>query len=208
LAFGSFGQNKLSLQQAFELTLEQNFSVQIAKNDLTIARRNNVIGNAGMLPSVMGTANNDNQVMDTKQKFLNGTENNRDGARSNQLNAGVELSWTIFNGMKMFATKSRLAELEAMGELKAKQQMETTLSRVAKAYLDIALLKAQLESAKTFIAISEKRLEVAKAKVLAGKSAKSEILIAQVNLNSDLADYKRLETQLKNAKLGLIQVMG
>ena len=123
-------QTTLSLKQAYELALENNFSIQIASNELEIAKRNNVIGNAGMLPSLNGVVNQDNQVVDTKQKFLNGAENNRDGAKSNSLNASVEMNWTLFNGMKMFATKRKLAEFEAMGKLRLKQQMENTLSRV------------------------------------------------------------------------------
>jgi outer membrane protein TolC len=201
-------QNALSLKDAFDIALQNNFSIQIAANDFEVTKKNNVIGNAGMLPSINGVVNQDNQVLDSKQKFLNGTENNRNGAKINQLNAGVELNWTLFNGMKMFATKSKLAELEAIGEVRLRQQMETLLTRVAKAYFDILLLREQLKSGKEFIEISEKRLEIAKAKVLAGKSAKPEVLNAQVNLNTDLAGYKRLETQYKNSKLGLNLLMG
>ncbi len=203
-----FAQNTLSLQQAFELALQQNYSIQIASNELEIAKKNNVMGNAGMLPVLTGTMNQDNQIQDTKQEFLGGNKNNKNGARSNQLNGGVEMSWTLFNGMKMFASKSRLAELEAMGELKLRQQMENTLSKVAKSYMDLLLVREQLQSAKSFIAISDKRLEIAKAKVLAGKSSKSEVLNAQVNVNSDLAAYKKLETNYRNSKLSLNQLLG
>ncbi|OYU96938.1 MAG: hypothetical protein CFE21_01225 [Bacteroidetes bacterium B1(2017)] len=208
LASQVLGQTNLSMQQAFELALQNNYSIQIASNELDISKRNNVIGNAGMLPAIVGTVNQDNQVLDTKQTFLSGAENNKTGAKSNQLNAGVELNWTLFNGMKMFATKNRLAELEAIGEKRLRQQMETTLSRVAKSYLDVVLVKEQLKSGKEFISISEKRLDVAKSKLLAGKSPKSEVLNAMVNLNSDIAAYKRLETQLKNSKLSLVQQLG
>jgi outer membrane protein len=201
-------QNALSLKQAFDIALENNFSIQIANNDLEITKKNNVIGNAGMLPNINGVVNQDNQVLDSKQKFLNGTENNRSGAKINQLNAGVELSWTLFNGMKMLATKNKLAELEAIGEVRLRQQMESMLMRVAKSYFDILLLKEQLKSGREFIEISEKRLSIARAKTLAGKSAKSEVLNAQVNLNTDLAEFKRLETQYKNGKLSLNQLMG
>jgi outer membrane protein len=201
-------QTELTLQGAFELALQNNFSLQIASNDYEIAKKNNQIGNAGMLPTVLGTVNQDQQVVDTKQKFLSGAENNRDGAKSSQLNGNVELSWTIFNGMKMFATKSKLQELEAMGQLKLRQQIENTLTRVAKSYFDVVLAKEQLKSGKLFVEISQKRLEVAQAKLQTGKSSKSEVLNAQVNLNSDIAGLKRLETQYKNSQLSLNQLLG
>jgi outer membrane protein TolC len=201
-------QTTLSLKQAYELALENNFSIQIASNELEIAKRNNVIGNAGMLPSLNGVVNQDNQVVDTKQKFLNGAENNRDGAKSNSLNASVEMNWTLFNGMKMFATKRKLAEFEAMGKLRLKQQMENTLSRVAKAYLDALLAKEQLAIAEQVLSIGEKRLQVAKAKLEAGKSPKSEVLNVQVNLQADKAAARRLEASYKNSKLNLLQLLG
>lgn len=201
-------QTTLSLKQAYELALENNFSIQIASNELEIAKRNNVIGNAGMLPSINGVVNQDNQVVDTKQKFLNGAENNRDGAKSNSLNASVEMNWTLFNGMKMFATKRKLAEFEAMGKLRLKQQMENTLSRVAKAYLDALLAKEQLAIAEQVLSIGEKRLQVAKAKLEAGKSPKSEVLNVQVNLQADKAAARRLEASYKNSKLNLLQLLG
>ena len=201
-------QTTLSLKQAYEWALENNFSIQIASNELEIAKRNNVIGNAGMLPSLNGVVNQDNQVVDTKQKFLNGAENNRDGAKSNSLNASVEMNWTLFNGMKMFATKRKLAEFEAMGKLRLKQQMENTLSRVAKAYLDALLAKEQLAIAEQVLSIGEKRLQVAKAKLEAGKSPKSEVLNVQVNLQADKAAARRLEASYKNSKLNLLQLLG
>lgn len=201
-------QEMISLKQAYEIALKNNYSIQLASSELEISKRNNTIGNAGMLPSLTGSLTQDNQVIDTKQKFLSGAENNKDGAKSNTLNANVELGWTVFNGMKMFATRSKLSELETMGELRLKQQVENTLTRVAKTYFDVLLAKEQLKAGKEFVEISEKRLEVAKAKLEIGKSPKSDMLTALVNLNTDIAAYKRLETQLKNSKLGLIQLLG
>jgi outer membrane protein len=201
-------QDILSLQQAYTIALENNFAIRIASNEKEIAKLNNSAGAAGMLPNVNATANQDNQTINVQQKFLNGNENNRDGAKSKTLNAGVELSWTIFDGMRMFATKARLAELEAIGSLRMKQQMEQVINRVSRAYYDAVLSKAQVKTAQIFLQISEKRMEVAKAKVSSGKSAKSETLKAQVYYNSDYALLKRLQTQYLNSKLSLNQLMG
>ncbi len=200
-------QTILTLHDALTLAIENNFSIALVKNEQLAASINNSIGAAGMLPSLNGTVNQDNQVTNTKQTFLNGNENNRDGAKSRSLNAGVEMSWTIFNGMKMFATKTKLAEFEAMGNLKLRMQMEQVLARVAKAYYDAVLSKSQVKSAEKFLAISKKRIDVAKAKVETGKSAKSEWLKAQVYYNADYANYRRLLTQNENSKLGLNQLM-
>lgn len=201
------GQTILNLQDAYELALQNNFAIRVAQNDVEVARNNNIIGNAGMLPTVLGTVNQDQQIVNTRQRFLNGSENNRNNAKSSFLNANIELGWTVFNGMKMFVTKEKLKELEVIGSLRLRQQIEQILSRMAKAYYDAVLTKQQIKSSKTFIDISEKRLKVAEAKVEAGKSAKSEVLLAKVNLNSDKAALMRLQTLYKNSKLNLNQLM-
>jgi len=200
-------QTILTLKDALTLAIENNFSIALVKNEQLASSINNSIGAAGMLPSLNGSVNQDNQVTNTKQTFLNGNENNRDGAKSRSLNAAVEMNWTIFNGMKMFVTKTKLAEFEAMGDLKVRMQMEQVLARVSKAYYDAVLSKSQVKSAEKFLVISKKRIDVAKAKVETGKSAKSEWLKAQVYYNVDYANYRRLLTQYENSKLGLNQLM-
>jgi outer membrane protein TolC len=146
-------------------------------------------------------------VQDTKQKFLSGSENNRDGAKSNNLNAGVELGWTIFDGMKMFATKNRLKELQDIGELRMRSQIELTFSRVIKAYMDVVLAKQQQKLFTETVLRSQKRFEFADDKFRAGKSAKTELLQAQVDLNTDKANKIRQETILKNCKAILNQLL-
>ena len=48
-------QETLTIEQAVELALKNNYDIQIAKNDAEIAARNNTVGNAGMLPKVNAT---------------------------------------------------------------------------------------------------------------------------------------------------------
>lgn len=201
-------QQILTLSDALKMALENNYAIQVAKNDAAISTNNNRLGAAGMLPTVTGTVNQDNQVIDTKQKFLNGTENNRDGAKSNNLNANIELGWTIFDGFKMFAAKNRLEELQKVGELKMRSNIEQTFMRVTKAYYDVLLAKQQLASNQDAFKNSEKRLELATEKYKAGKSAKTEMLKAQVDLNTDKAALMRQENNYKNAQTNLNQLLG
>ncbi len=201
-------QQLLTLQEALRTALENNYAIQVAKNDAAISKNNNTAGGAGMLPVVNGNVSQDNQVIDTRQKFLNGNENNRDGARSNTLNAGVELNWTIFDGLRMFASKSKLDELEKIGELRMKANIENVFLRVTKSYYEVVLNKQQLETAKQSLINSEQRLQLAEDKWKAGKIAKTEMLKAKVDFNSDQAAYLRQENLYKNSKVVLNQLLG
>ncbi len=200
-------QQIMSLEDALKMAIENNYAIQVAKNDAATTKNNNRLGAAGMLPNVVGTAGQDNQVQDTKQKFLSGSENNRDGAKSSVLNASVELGWTIFDGMKMFATKNRLKELQDIGELRMHSQIELTFSRVIKAYMDVVLAKQQLSLLSETVLRSQKRYEFADDKFKAGKTAKTELLQAQVDLNTDKSNKIRQETALKNSKAILNQLL-
>jgi outer membrane protein TolC len=201
-------QQVLTLSDALKIALENNYAILLTKNDAAISANNNRLGAAGMLPTIAGTVNQDNQVIDTRQKFLNGTENNRDGAKSNNLNANIELGWTIFDGFRMFATKNRLEELQKVGELKMRSNIEQTFMRVTKAYYDVLLAKQQLASNRDAFKNSGKRLELATEKYKAGKSAKTEMLKAQVDLNTDKAALMRQENNYKNAQTNLNQLLG
>ena len=139
-------QQILTLNEVLKLALENNFSIQVAKNEAEISKNNNYAGAAGMLPTIAASANQDNVVNNTQQKFLNGTENNRDDAKSYQLNTGVELGWTIFDGLKMFATKNKLNQLQEIGELKMKLQIEQVFSKVTRAYFEIVQHKKVLNA--------------------------------------------------------------
>ena len=201
-------QQVLTLSDALKIALENNYAIQVAKNDAAISSNNNRYGAAGMLPFVIGTINQDNQVIDTRQKFLSGAENNRDAAKSNNLNANIELGWTIFDGFKMFAIKNRLEELQQVGELKMRSNIEQTFMRVTKAYYDVLLAKQQLASNQDAFKNSEKRLAIATEKYKAGKSAKTEMLKAQVDLNTDRAALMRQENNYKNNQSNLNQLLG
>lgn len=202
-----YAQEILTLEDALRAALQNNYSIQVAKNDAEIARNNNSAGAAGMLPFVSATAAQDNQRVNTQQEFLNGTSNNVDGAKNNSLAANVELGWNIFDGFKMFATKNKLEELQKVGELRMRNNIEQTFVRVTKAYYDVMLAKQQLKSTAQTAENSENRLAIADDKYKAGKAARTEYLRAQVDLNTDKAALMRQENTLRNAKTGLNQLL-
>jgi outer membrane protein len=102
-------QDTLTLQSAIEMALRQNYSIQIARNQSDIATNNNTIGNAGFLPSVTAAAVASSSNTSIRQEFNNGNTINRAGAAASAVAANVALSWTIFDGLKMFATRDRLS---------------------------------------------------------------------------------------------------
>lgn len=204
---GAKAQQILTLNEALKLALANNYSIQLAKNEAEITQNSNYAGAAEMLPTVAATASQDNVINNTQQKFLNGTENNKDGAKSNQLNAGVELGWTIFDGLKMFATKNKLNQLQAIGELRMRAQIEQNFSRIIRAYFDIVQNKKQLNALQQSVTISTDRLKLANDKLAVGKVSKTEVLKAQVDLNTDKSALMKQQNLVQNAKANLNQLL-
>ena len=207
LILGAKAQQMLTLNEALKIALANNYAIQLAKNDAEIAKNSNYAGAAGMLPIIAATASQDNVVNNTAQKFLNGSENNKDAAKSNQLNAGVELGWTIFDGLKMFATKNKLNQLQDIGELRMRLQIEQNYSRIMRAYFDISQNKKLLNAYKQSVKISNERLQQANDKYTVGKVSKTEVLKAQVDLNTDKSALMKQQYLLQNAKINLNQLL-
>jgi outer membrane protein TolC len=200
-------QELLSIKDAFSIALQNNLSIQLAKNDLEAAKIGNSLGQAGALPSITGNAGFDNQIVDIQQKFLNGATNERNGASNNVVNASIDAGWDIFSGLRVYATKARLVELEKMGELQLRQRIEQLYVQVNRVYYDVVLAKLQLKFANQAFELSKSRFELVNNLYQSGKAAKVELLRAQVDMNADKSLMMRSEASLQNAKMELNTVL-
>jgi outer membrane protein len=202
-----FAQEQLSLQQAIEIGLKNNYSILIAKNDAQIANNNLSVGNAGMLPRADVNVSQNNSVTDTKQTYSSGSEVDRTGSTSNSLAASGVLSWTLFDGFKMFATYNKLQEFNAMGELAAKQTIENNVEQIISTYFDIVKQKALLNVVDDSRKVSQVKLNIAKTKFNIGITSKAEYLQAQVDMNADEASYKKQILAIETAKINLNRLL-
>lgn len=176
-------QEMLTVEQAIEIVLKNNYDIQIATNDADIARRNNTVGNAGMLPRINGTLSDNFTLNNLNQKFSNGNEINTNNVTGNNLSAGAALNWTLFDGLKMFATKGRLKRLEQIGELALKDEIQTVVANTMTTYYDVVRAQQQLKAIDEAIRILEERAKLAEARYQVGTAGKSDWLQAKVDLN-------------------------
>src|SRR5258705_11531179 len=70
----------LTLENAIDRALSDNFSIRIERNVSQIKDNDATIGNAGMLPSIDATASYTRSNNSINQKYSNGTEVNKDNA--------------------------------------------------------------------------------------------------------------------------------
>lgn len=200
-------QQTLSIEEALKTALENNYEIKIASNDLKASQTNNTIGNAGMLPTLTATVTDNNNVQNLSQIRLDGTENSLDNAKSNSLNYGVGLGWTIFDGMSMFAKKEQLEELQKLGESQLKLSILTKIADVYATYYDLVQQQQQLAALDSTLVISNQRLDLAQNRFSIGKASKLEVLNAQVDLNTDKVTLLKQKELFTNTKILLNQIL-
>lgn len=207
LSICGFAQEKLSLQEAITIALQNNYDIKISRNDLSVAKNNANIGNAGMLPTVDGTYSNGGSIQNTRQTPVTGEDRVIRGARSTNNDLGADLNWTVFDGFAMFANYDRLKELQKQGEVNARLTILTTVSDVISAYYDVVRQQQLLIAADSAIDVSVLRTNIAKTKLQLGRGSKLDVLTAQVDYNTDTSNYLQIKNALQVAKVRLNQLM-
>jgi outer membrane protein TolC len=204
---GLHAQEMLTVEEAVKIALENNFEIKIASNDLKIDEQNVSLANAGILPSLNANVINNNNILNTKQTQLDGTERELDNAKNLNLTYGVALNWTVFDGMRMFARHNQLKELEKLGDAELKMTILTRISDVITTYYDIVQQQQQLKALDTTIVISNARIVTAKNRYTIGKASKLEMLNAEVDLNTDTTAFLRQQELYANTKILLNQML-
>jgi outer membrane protein len=202
-----FTQEILTIEQAIDTTLKNNYAIAIERNNVTIIENSNTLGNASMLPKIDFEASTNLANNNTKQEFSNGLSVDQSNVESNNITAGVYLNWILFDGFKMFATKQKLNELEAIGLLNYKIAVENTLVEVITNYYNLIkqnqIIKALLESIK----VSEERLKISEKKLDLGSGSNLEVFQAKLDLNAQNSNLLRQKTILKEIKIVLNVLM-
>lgn len=200
-------QELLTLENAVKIALENNSEIKIADNNLKIDKTNVAIGNAGMLPSISAVATDNNSILNTSQTRSDGTTVELKNAKNNNLNYGVALDWTIFDGLKMFAKYDQLKEFQNMSDAQLKMTILNKVSSVNSVYYDLIQEQQKLSDLDSTIIISQKRLEFTKNRYTIGKGSKLDVLNAQVDLNTDLGNLLKEKQTYANAKTLLNQIL-
>lgn len=202
-----FAQNKLTVEQAITASIENNFDIQLLRNDSSSYALDNSYARAAFLPRVNATTglvfNNNNQ----KQKFTDGTKRESNGVRSSNISGSVQLNWTLFDGFKMFATRDKLAQFIQLGELNIKNQVVNSVAEVINNYYNIVRQKQQLKAIEEQMSINEERVKVAEKKLSVGLGAKPELLQGKVDLNAQIAARLKQQTVIDQLKERLNQLM-
>ena len=197
----------LTLEEAIATALQNNYDILLAKNDSAAAALDYSYKNAAFIPRLnanIGTVWNNNAQ---KQILSDGTKRDRSGLKSNNINAQLALNWTLFDGLKMFATRDKVEQYVKLGELGIKNNIVNTVAAVINTYYNIVKQKQQLKAIEEQMSISEERVKLAQYKLDIGLGAKPDVLQGKVDLNAQKAAQLNQQALIAQLKEQLNQVM-
>ena len=203
----AIAQEILTLDRAIEIGLSNNYGINIAKNAQQIAVNNAVPGNAGMLPRIDVNAGYGIGISNAYVTNISNVELKDPKAQSSLAVAGINLNWTLFDGLKMFITYDKLKKLEEIGDLGVKISVENTLAGIMISYYDIIRQEKQTDIMKEQVGISQFRLDLARLKFETGSGSELELLKANVELNADIANLSSQRTVSVNSLATLNELM-
>jgi len=201
------GQERLTLNDAVQQGLVNNYQVLVAKNETERSSQNISYGNAGFLPSVTAYGSLDKAYYDAKVKVVSGSELDKKTADANFAAAAIKAEWVLFDGAGMFAEYDKLKSLWKISDLETRITMETVVQEIIVAYCNIIRQNELLEATIQLLISGNLRYNIAQEKLSTGMGSEQEWLQAQVSLQADSTAFILQKAELAKAKTSLNRLL-
>jgi outer membrane protein len=191
LSLNMKGQSQdLSLSEAIELALNNNYGILISEVDIQAAEITNTRGNAGGLPSIGFDASSQNSV-----RYSDGNN-----TKINNLSANLGMSWKIFDGFRVKFNLEKLQTLEDLSKGQSAVVIENTIQDVVLNYYYILLLQENLKVLDEIMQLSKDRYDYEQSRFELGGTVSIYVLLAKNNWLNDQSDFLSQEIRLKEAE--------
>lgn len=212
LISGNVISQQLTKQEAIRLTLENNFGILIATNNIEVAKNNKGVLNSGYLPTLTGNAGANYQSATSNTNFQGAIDQNTgepradikiEDAETQRYNAGLNLNYTLFDGLGRFYNYKRLKEQYNLTELQARETIENTILQLFSVYYEVARLSENVEILEETLRISKERILRSNYQFEYGQNTKLNVLNAEVDVANDSINLLNTRQQLINTKRDL-----
>lgn len=198
---------KYDLKRCIEIGLERNFSIKVAKNREQIARNNATIGNAGYLPTLNLAAGYSGTLNETKTEARDGITTENPTAHNTNTNAGINLNWTLFDGLYVQANYERLQDLKRQGELQTRLSIENYMATIASEYYNYIRQSKLLKTNRYAVSLSRERLRIVEARYILGNFSRLDLQQARVDFNADSSKWVKQKEIARNSVYTLNKLM-
>lgn len=201
-------QQMITLQEAIAAGLNKNYDILLLSNDSAAAATDQRYIYGAFLPNLNATAGTLWSTSAQKQKYDTRDDVEGSGIKTDNINAALNLNWTLFDGLKMFATKQKVEELYNLGRINLKNQVVNTTAEIINNYYLIVRQKQLLKAIEEQMSINEERVKLADRKLSVGLGTKPELLQAKVDLNAQKAAHLQQQTTMLQLRDRLNQLTG
>lgn len=199
----------LNLQECLEIGIENNFDLQIARNEELISDNNVTLGNAGFLPSASLSSGYNIRNSNSNQLPMEGGDaiENRN-SNTNTLDAGVNLNWTLFEGFRVQTNYKRLQELQTVGELYTRLEIENLVADITAEYYNYVQQQIRLGNFEYAVSLSKERLRIVEARYQVGSLSRLDLQQAKVDFNADSSRLIQQYEIVNRSRIKLNDLMG
>lgn len=181
------------LKDCIARALENNYQIQISRNQEQTAHNNATLANAGGMPSIdasIGLRPNLTNVEHATARATGETTRNFN-TLDLSADANVSLSWTIFDGFKIQTNYKQLQLLEKQGENATRMAVEDLVADIASEYYNYIQQIIRRQNYLYAMELSRERLRIAELNYQTGRFSGLDYHQARVDYHSDSSAYVR-----------------
>ena len=201
----AIAQEPLSLSQAIEKGLQNNFQIQISDKNTEMAQNNDDWAVAGRYPTISLSLNSNNGYTTSTSPAGFFIETS---SLSNSIVPGLDLSWTLFDGHRVKTTKQQLQKQVAQNEVEAMVSVENAIQSIILAYYQALIQKEQLDVLGDVLDLSRDRIEYEEVRQEFGQAVTFDLLQTQDAYLNDSTNYLLQLNTYENALRSLNLAMG
>ena len=200
-------QQLVSLNDAVQQGLVNNYLIKVAKNETDISRGNITYGNAGFLPVVTTLGSLDNARLDAHQDVMTGSELKENSAKATFVYAGIKAEWVLFDGAGMFAKYEKLKGLWKISDLESKITVEYVVQEIILAYCNIIRQLELLKACNQRMKSSNFRVHIARERLDSKLGSEQQWLQADVARMADSSALYKQTSELRKSKIQLNRLL-
>lgn len=192
---------QITLQKAIEISLENNYQLKQAENNLGLAEEQVLSAKGDFLPSLNGSMSGGRRE---GSQFIPGTDNFVNTV-SRSISGSISGGLPIFSGFQNINNLKSSRYSKRSEEENLQRVRETVIFETASNYLQVILDKELLEIDRENLAASEKTLEQVKAQVEVGSRPTVDLFNQEATVANNELQVVNSENALNASKLRLIR---
>lgn len=200
----SFAQEELTLFGAIEKALNNNYDIKLVQHNYTVAQLQNSWGQAGLIPTFSLNVGNTASLQDNTNNpatFFPGVLFN------DNLQASLNMSWTVFSGFGVKINKERFEQLQTQTKGNAIVVIENTIYDIILAYYTAVVQERKLQVMADLLGYSKEKLTYYQLKSDMGINTSFDLLEFENQVLTDSSNYLLQILSAENAQRNLNLIM-